>query len=320
MEEALGGSESDRMNLIEHIITKRLTNLEYLKRVHRGKAFWLNIVQLSPDDIVSSYDSTFLQNRTCIWFSLGVSLGRLIPNPNGPSFIFAVARVFYELDALVHTPFTRGLKTFSMKKEKPLQSHKASFQEPKSSISSLDRGRRLSFSQQSMVVSSSISPSTLTPSASPLSTVQIPSPTIHPTSPSSSTSQTSTILLGTLTTIPITATKKSYGPRHAELRVMWEKALVDPRVSNARLLSAPLPHGLLLDYISVVVGLCETLSTVYPKLMDRCVKHPLLARQVVLIDGLIKHHFIGILSREYSIIAQGVIKRKMSEVMDKFGG
>eukprot|EP00466_Bigelowiella_natans_P008104 jgi/Bigna1/134703/aug1.26_g9411 len=63
------------------ITPQRKNSLDYLRRVHEGKVHWMNIVKITPDQICS-YDIKNLEARSKQWFLLGLSIGRLLVQPN----------------------------------------------------------------------------------------------------------------------------------------------------------------------------------------------------------------------------------------------
>lgn len=52
-----------RLNKVEYIVTKRVANLNYIRKVHEGDVYWLNVVKLSKDDIINFYHPQTLQKR-----------------------------------------------------------------------------------------------------------------------------------------------------------------------------------------------------------------------------------------------------------------
>eukprot|EP01100_Stratorugosa_tubuloviscum_P014663 TRINITY_DN798_c1_g1_i1.p1 TRINITY_DN798_c1_g1~~TRINITY_DN798_c1_g1_i1.p1 ORF type:complete len:223 (-),score=87.06 TRINITY_DN798_c1_g1_i1:57-725(-) len=66
-------------NNVMQIVKRRVVNLNYLKRTHRGEIHWLNSIHISKDDIKKSVsDTKILQKRIDEWFCLGFNLGELL--------------------------------------------------------------------------------------------------------------------------------------------------------------------------------------------------------------------------------------------------
>lgn len=56
-------SNDSKAQLLEYIVKKRVDNLDYIRRVHEGKVFWLNCVKITPQDIEQYYHPQTLQKR-----------------------------------------------------------------------------------------------------------------------------------------------------------------------------------------------------------------------------------------------------------------
>ena len=52
-----------KSEMIDYVIHKRVKNLDYLRRVHDGQVFWLNVVKISASDIERYYHPQTLQKR-----------------------------------------------------------------------------------------------------------------------------------------------------------------------------------------------------------------------------------------------------------------
>ena len=68
----------DDINNTKNIISKRLMNLDYYKRLHQGSLFWLNAIRLSHDHIRRHYDKETLALRAKQFFCLGMSIGNIL--------------------------------------------------------------------------------------------------------------------------------------------------------------------------------------------------------------------------------------------------
>ena len=87
-----------KSDMIEYMINKRVKNLDYLKRVHEGHVFWLNVVKINSSDIERYYHPQTLQKRVQQWFYLGVSIAPLLQLENGWSFVRACAQLMEEYE------------------------------------------------------------------------------------------------------------------------------------------------------------------------------------------------------------------------------
>jgi hypothetical protein len=59
-------SNDSKAQLLEYVVKKRVDNLDYIRRVHEGKVFWLNCVKITPQDIEQYYHPQTLQKRYVI--------------------------------------------------------------------------------------------------------------------------------------------------------------------------------------------------------------------------------------------------------------
>jgi hypothetical protein len=78
---------------VEYIILKRQKNLDYVKRVHEGKVFWLNLVRISKANILNYYSPDVLQERALGWLILGLSCSKLLEMADST----CVVRALYQL-------------------------------------------------------------------------------------------------------------------------------------------------------------------------------------------------------------------------------
>jgi hypothetical protein len=89
------------MDELEHMVLKRQSTLDYLKRCHMGSTHWLNIIKLSRADIVQHHDPRTLELRSEQWFLLGLSCGRILELPAGHLAVRACAQLFEEYDYFI---------------------------------------------------------------------------------------------------------------------------------------------------------------------------------------------------------------------------
>lgn len=89
---------------VEHVVTKRKANLEYLKRILQGKSLWLNTIQLSKEDIVSFYGPEKLQKRAHRYMILGLSVAALLGLPSGAHIVQAISQLMEEFEHFIGHP------------------------------------------------------------------------------------------------------------------------------------------------------------------------------------------------------------------------
>ncbi|KAJ1535224.1 hypothetical protein HK096_002871 [Nowakowskiella sp. JEL0078] len=107
-------TEKDRsLDSILELVKSRVALLTYLKRCHQGKAFYLNTVAITLEDLAIAYENTKMRKR------LGLSIGNLLVIPNPLDF----ARSFLQLMTEFET--RRDADGGSAKKMKQMFSRKS---------------------------------------------------------------------------------------------------------------------------------------------------------------------------------------------------
>ena len=96
-------SATVRKQKIKLIISKRLMNLDYYKRLHEGSLFWLNAIRLSHDHIRRYYDKETLASRAKQFFCLGMSIGNILRIENLSQALYATLLLFSEFEFYFHT-------------------------------------------------------------------------------------------------------------------------------------------------------------------------------------------------------------------------
>lgn len=86
---------------VEHIVSKRRSNFDYIKRAHQGKVHWLNVLRLTKSMITRNLPQEKLQKRTRRWFMLGLSVGRLV-NLEAAHVVVALAQLLEEYEHFTH--------------------------------------------------------------------------------------------------------------------------------------------------------------------------------------------------------------------------
>lgn len=99
------------MEQIEYIVLKRQNTLDYLKRTHQGRVYWLNVIRLSREDIESFYAPAELERRAEQLFILGLSVGRLLELSQGALVVRALAQLMEEYEYFVSHGMVSGALT-----------------------------------------------------------------------------------------------------------------------------------------------------------------------------------------------------------------
>jgi len=98
-----GEEQQFSVDFIEHLVRKRIESWKYLKRVHEGSIYWMNVVFLTKEDIANYYiDPKVLQKRAEEWFCLGISLANIfnLANiSNGAPFLTAISQLWDEYES-----------------------------------------------------------------------------------------------------------------------------------------------------------------------------------------------------------------------------
>jgi hypothetical protein len=81
-------------DIIEHMVTKRIENINYIKSTITGENFWMNIskIKFEPQD-----STTENQKRIEQWLSLGLSISPLLVC-DGRNFIQSFGQLMEEFD------------------------------------------------------------------------------------------------------------------------------------------------------------------------------------------------------------------------------
>ncbi|KAJ6239712.1 hypothetical protein M0813_24936 [Anaeramoeba flamelloides] len=92
---------TDYMKLLETVVTKRTENFKYLKRIHEGGVYWLNVGLVTTDNIMKYYRSSqdLLKKRVHLFFFLGLSLGPFLQIPNGSLYLHSLNCLLDEFSA-----------------------------------------------------------------------------------------------------------------------------------------------------------------------------------------------------------------------------
>jgi hypothetical protein len=105
---------------VEHVVTKRKGNFDYLKRTHQGKVLWLNTFQLSTAAIVSFYGPQQLQKKAYRYLLLGMSIAGLLNLPTGAHIVQALAQLMEELEHFIGHPTPASKALIGLSNYKPV--------------------------------------------------------------------------------------------------------------------------------------------------------------------------------------------------------
>ena len=72
-----------RKQRLEQLVTKRKSNISYLKKFHEGDHYWMNVISMSKQELLDFVDKKVPDQRTVGYFYLGISLSKLFDEFNG---------------------------------------------------------------------------------------------------------------------------------------------------------------------------------------------------------------------------------------------
>ncbi|CAO3615787.1 unnamed protein product [Cunninghamella blakesleeana] len=84
--------QSTILEYLHELITKRVSTIQYLSQTHLGNTHWFNTILLTKDD---------LDDISCNFYTLGVSLGNLLDINNPIDFVKALVQLLAEFE--IHT-------------------------------------------------------------------------------------------------------------------------------------------------------------------------------------------------------------------------
>ena len=85
------------------LVRKRMRNVTYYKRLHAGSVLWLNAVRLTQQNICNFYDPDDLRVRAKQFFSLGMSLGKILLIENPGQVLVALNLLMLEYEYMFYT-------------------------------------------------------------------------------------------------------------------------------------------------------------------------------------------------------------------------
>lgn len=80
----------------EKFIQKRIEKIKYIRKVHQGDVYWLNVYKLTQNEILQNYSEDFLQKRIEQFFNFGMSLSLLLQSNK---FLINSLKLFEEFES-----------------------------------------------------------------------------------------------------------------------------------------------------------------------------------------------------------------------------
>ena len=81
-----------RKQQLEFMVSKRKSNFEYLRKVHTGNVFWLNIFQFSKD-YMKKYSKSVPFERIIGFYNLGLGVANVIKLEPGAPLVKGISQV-----------------------------------------------------------------------------------------------------------------------------------------------------------------------------------------------------------------------------------
>jgi hypothetical protein len=86
-----------RKQRLEALVHQRISNFNYLRKIHEGGTFWLNIVLLTREDI-EELVAHVPKQRVVMYYYLGVSIYSLLELKNGAATVRALSQLLEEFE------------------------------------------------------------------------------------------------------------------------------------------------------------------------------------------------------------------------------
>ena len=104
-----------RKQRLEALVQKRKANVNYLKKVHLGGSFWLNIMHLSTENIRDFVLTTVPKQRVVGFYYLGLSVESLLSQPVGAKMISSFSQLMEEFEYFCAGTAMQGVKSLMAK-------------------------------------------------------------------------------------------------------------------------------------------------------------------------------------------------------------
>jgi len=93
---------------VKQLVDSRDVNWNYIKRIHEGVTFWMNVVHITRNDLIYYYTKKLkpadIQKRSRKWFCMGISLSNLLSNvENLDSYIKKLEQFWNEFETFSKT-------------------------------------------------------------------------------------------------------------------------------------------------------------------------------------------------------------------------
>eukprot|EP01031_Cornospumella_fuschlensis_P029729 gene29729-35894_t len=112
---AITALKLQRKQRLAMLIQKRKTNLAYIKKVHLGNCYWLNVAMFSYEDI-NKYIATMVpKSRALNFFYFGLSVSRVLALPPGLATVRACAQLLEEWEYFMSGAAMQSVKYFTSK-------------------------------------------------------------------------------------------------------------------------------------------------------------------------------------------------------------
>eukprot|EP01038_Epipyxis_sp_PR26KG_P009417 gene9417-12683_t len=85
-----------RKQRLEAMIQKRKTNFAYLKKIHVGGSYWLNVALFTTNDVKNYVRKHVSRDRVESFFNLGLSISKILEVPSGSSTVRAFSQLMEE--------------------------------------------------------------------------------------------------------------------------------------------------------------------------------------------------------------------------------
>jgi hypothetical protein len=99
------------MSHAEELVQRRQAAFDYLKRAHRGEAFYLNSIRLRPAEL-SAHAQTTDPSRNVRFLTLGLSVGAILEGAGGAAAVRAFAQMMEEFEYHVASAAAQSMVRF----------------------------------------------------------------------------------------------------------------------------------------------------------------------------------------------------------------
>jgi hypothetical protein len=104
-----------RKQRLEALLHKRSSNFQYLKKIHEGGHYWLNVMLVTPEDIARMLSLGDCKSRTVNFYYLGLSVQNLLDVPPGVAAVKAFSQLMEEFEYYCAGNAMQGMKSLMAK-------------------------------------------------------------------------------------------------------------------------------------------------------------------------------------------------------------